>query len=212
MRLGGAYMSDLHFLDVGVWKGRTTGFLLEQAPTNIQAYLFEPDPRRMESLEQRFKNDSRVSFYEAALTDTNEPGVFYVPAPGGEGSSLYADKKTSVGADTTLVDCINAFDFISNLPPGPIVLYSNCEGGEFNFMPLLLNSDLHKRIVLWSIAFHHGDRKIPSMKPAYWEIEKRMNELGIENVPGHFGKGDIKAGKLEKFIKKVLEHVPSTHP
>ena len=198
----------LHFLDIGARKGRTAALLLKNPNPNIRVYLFEPNPYLMSHLKNRFKDDSRISFYQQAFTDRNNFQTFYIPEDTSESSSLYADKKTSVGSPTIQVECIDAIPFIRNLSPGPVVLYSNCEGSEFDFIPALINSGVYERIKLWSIAFHHGDRKIPSMKPVYQEIEKNMERLEIENVVGHYGKGDIKAGKLDEFVEGVLKLLP----
>ncbi len=193
----------LHFIDVGARKGRTAALLLKNPDPNIRAYLFEPDPFLMERLKEKFSTEKRVSLYEEALTNFTGNADFFGRERGGEGNSLYAEKKTSIGAPCIQVRCRNMAEFLRGIPDGPIVLYSNCEGSEFDFMPQLLNSELWKRISLWSVSFHHGDRKIPSMKPAYFLIEAKMKELGIENVLGHFGKGDIKAGKLDEFVERV---------
>lgn len=203
-------MADLHFIDVGARKGRTVGLLMKDLRPNIQAYLFEPNPHLARRLKEKFKDEIRVFVWEAALTNRNGEGVFYIPDATSESSSLYADKKTSINAPTITVTCTNAVEFIRNLPLGPIVLYSNCEGSEFDFIPAIFEAGLDKRIVFWSVAFHHGDRKIPSMKPKFWEIEREMNKRGIENIVGHFDKGDIKTGLLDKFVRKVLKYVPES--
>ena len=199
---------NLHFVDVGVWKGKTAGLLLKRAPENVRLYLFEPDPSRVIDLAAKFGNDSRVTIYRAALTNYSGRGKFYRPAPGGEGSSLCREKINCIDAPSIQVNCMDGYKFIRDLPPGPVVLYSNCEGGEFFFVPPILNSDVHKRIVLWSVSFHYGSRKIPAKKPIWLEIEKKLDDLGIELVPGHFGKQDIRDGKLDEFVEKVLSHVP----
>lgn len=110
-------------------------------------------------------------------------------------------KKTSIGAPSIKVGCIDANKFIQNLSEGPIVFYSNCEGSEFEILDVILYNETWKKISLWSIAFHHGDRKIPSMKPTYFKLEARMAELGIVNVPGHFHKKATT--ELDEFIEKV---------
>jgi len=190
----------IHFLDIGARKGRTARWLLATG-IDINIYMFEPNPESFKILMEKFGGDSRVELYPAALTDTEGVTRLYWDEETGEGSSLYKDKKTSIGAPWIPVHGIDADGFIQDLPEGPIVFYSNCEGSEFEILNKILYNETWKRISLWSIAFHHGDRKIPSMKPTYFKLEARMEELGIVNVPGHFRKKLVT--ELEEFIEKV---------
>ncbi len=198
---------SLHFLDIGARKGRTVNNLLKDNTLDIKAYLFEPNPIVVKHLRERFATETRITIYKAALTDRIGTIPLYWDEDTGEGASIYFDKKTSIGAPHIDVTCMSARKVIQDLPDDePIVFYSNCEGSEFEIMEDLFKDDLWKKISLWSIAFHHGDRKIPSMKPAYFRIQKQMDEFGIENVPGHFHKkADI---ELAEFIEKVKALVP----
>lgn len=194
----------LHFMDVGVWKGEVAALVLKSPRENLRVHLFEPDPDRMAALRVKFEHDTRVNYYEAVLTDREGVRSFYVPAPGHEGSSLFADKKTSAGAPTIQVEGIAGRAFIEALSPGPVVLYSNCEGGEFEFLPEILASDVRDRIALWSISWHN--KKIPSMEPAFQEIKATMKRLGIEVTIGHFVKDQHTrpGGLRDQFVDTVL--------
>lgn len=200
-------MTKLHFLDIGAWKGKTTSLLLKDNDLNIHAHLFEPNPILAKELREKFKDESRVVIYETALTNKTGKSTFFWDENTGEGASLYPDKKTSLTLPSIEVECMDAMQFIKSLSPGPIVFYSNCEGSEFEILSELLYSELYKRITLWSIAFHHGDRKIPSMKPVFYKLDQRMKELGIENVEGHFDRGASMEKRLE-FVQKVWKLVP----
>jgi len=191
----------IHFLDIGARKGRTARWLLNDEKLDIHIYMFEPNPKSFRGLVEKFDGNPRVSLYSAALTDTEGVTRLYWDEETGEGSSLYKDKKTSIGAPWIPVNTIDANEFIQNLPEGPVVFYSNCEGSEFEILDVILYNETWKKISLWSIAFHHGDRKIPSMKPTYFKLEARMAELGITNVPGHFRKKLVI--ELEEFISHV---------
>jgi FkbM family methyltransferase len=194
----------IHFLDVGAHKGKTSALFLNNDRLDLRAHIFEPNPALMLDLIQKFKGDLRVRFYRAALTTSNLSRTLYVPDPYSESSSLYLEKKSSQGAKEMTVACIDAVNFLQNLTPGKVVLHSNCEGAEFEFVPAILDAGLHEKIDIWSVSFHHGQRKIPVFKPLYLEIKARMDELGIENLNAHYGKADTRAGKLQEFIDMCL--------
>jgi len=191
----------IHFLDIGARKGRTARWLLYNSTLDIHIYMFEPNPKSFKGLVEKFQGNPRVTLYNEALTDTTGTTDLYWDEKTGEGASLYKDKKTSIGSPSIKVDCMDADVFIQNLPAGPVVFYSNCEGSEFEILNKILYNETWKRISLWSIAFHHSDRKIPSMKPMYSKLEARMAELGIKNIPGHFRKKVVI--ELEEFISHV---------
>jgi hypothetical protein len=117
---------------------------------------------------------------------------------------LYKEKKTSPGADELQVDTINGAEFLRGLE-GDIILFSNCEGSEFDFVPeILKDPDLCRRIKMWVISFHHGQRKIPSLKPKYLEIKEQMLEMGIVNDPdSHYDNNN--SGEVDAFVETVKE-------
>jgi len=199
----------LHFVDVGAHTGRTSKKILQSGGDNTRVWMFEPNAILALSLIADTQGDSRAVVYAKAFTDKEGRADMYTPDKTSESSSLYADKKTSIGSPVISVPCIDGVAFLKKLSPGPIVLYSNCEGSEFDFIPKVLDDkELRDRIVFWSVSFHHGQRKIPSMKPTYLKIKARMDELGIENVIGHYGNRDIREGKLDEFVKEVLTYAP----
>lgn len=197
-------MSNVSFLDVGARRGLTSQLLLaRESNPDLRSYMFEPNPILVKELREKFEEEPRAIIYEAAFTNFDGHSHLYWDESTGEGASLYASKKTSIGAPAIMVECIDVRHFIRSIPEGKIILYSNCEGSEFEIIETLFDTGLWKKISMWSIAFHHGDRKIPSMKPAYFRLKEKMDELGIENVPGHFGKEGIRDGMLDEFIEKV---------
>lgn len=196
----------LHFVDIGAHKGKVASRLVDRGAPNIYLHLFEPNPILMDRLRNRFGENNKVFLYEAAFHNSEGEATLYIPSETSESSSLYAKKLTSLGAPTIEVRTVDGLAFLRNLSTGSIVLFSNCEGSEFDFVPDILDDPhLVERIKLWSVSFHHGQRKIPTMKLAYLKIKQRLNTLGIQNLERHYGKSDIRAGKLDAFIDEVIE-------
>ena len=194
----------VHFVDIGAHKGKTARVLLSRSASNIYLHLFEPNPFLIETLKDQFEENDGVSLYGAAFHIKKGYEILYMPEADSESSSLYAEKLTSPGSPQIPVPTVDGPEFLRNLSPGPIILFSNCEGSEFDFVPPILDDpQLVARIVLWSVSFHHGQHKIPTMKPAYLKIKERLDELGIENLQRHYGNADIRAGKLDAFIDEV---------
>ena len=195
----------VHFVDIGAHKGQAAKLLVERGLSNVELHLFEPSPFLMKGLVDQFGENNKVSLYEAAFHNTNGHAIMYMPEPDSESSSLYAEKLTSPGAPSIQIPTMDGPEFLRKLSPGPIILFSNCEGSEFDFVPPILDDpQLVDRIELWSVSFHHGQHKIPTMKLAYLKIKERLDELGIENLERHYGKADIRAGKLDVFIDEVV--------
>lgn len=194
-----------HFVDIGAHKGQAAKVLLGRSLPNVELHLFEPNPVLMGMLFKLFGERNEVFLYEAAFHTSQSVAIMYRPDPTSDSSSLYAEKRTSLGASKIEVQTINGVEFLRSLSPGPIVLFSNCEGSEFDFVPEILDDPkLVERIKLWSVSFHHGQHKIPTMKPLYLKIKEKFEEMGIENRTGHYGRADIAAGKLDAFIDEVV--------
>ena len=194
-----------HFVDIGAHRGEASSRFVGRGLTDVQLHLFEPNPTLMRLLEERFKYSSNVRLNETAFHIKEGEADMYTPDPESESSSLYAEKKTSPGAPVLCVKMIDGPAYLKNLDSGPIVLFSNCEGSEFDFMPVILDMpELVDRIKLWAIGFHHGQRKIPTMRPAYEKIQATMDALGIENPNRHYSRSDIRDGKLDRFIDEVV--------
>lgn len=195
-----------HFVDIGTHRGEASSRFVGRGLTDVQLHLFEPNPTLMRLLEERFKYSSNIRLNETAFYIKEGEADMYTPDPESESSSLYAEKKTSPGAPVLRVKTIDGPAYLNSLSPGPIILFSNCEGSEFDFMPVILDMpELVERIKIWAIGFHHGQNKIPSMRPAYEKIQEKMDSLGIENPNRHYNGGDIRRGKLDAFMDEVVK-------
>jgi FkbM family methyltransferase len=194
----------LHFLDIGAYNGKVSAVFLARDPSmSHHAYLFEPNPVMMAQAKERVK-DPRATFYEAAVSGTDCFGRLYVPKPTSEGSSLYLEKGTSRADRYIEVEVINLVRFIRDLPPGPVVLYANCEGSEFDFVPRILDSDVRDRVTIWSVSFHHIKKGLEFKQQAYDWIVAKMAEYGIENHGGHMAKPTDRAS-LKDLMDVVMK-------
>jgi hypothetical protein len=160
----------------------------------------------MKGLREKFKDEPLVNLYEAAFHVTDGEAPMYTPDDYSESSSLYAEKKTSPGKPIIAVKTIDGPAFLRELSPGPIVLFSNCEGSEFDFVPVILEDPaLLERIKLWSVSFHHGQCKIPTLRPAYEELYPKMVALGVNNLDRHYGRRSSFDAQKQTFVDEIME-------
>lgn len=187
-----------NFVDVGAHNGIVAE---KVASLGIQVHAFEPNPKLMEGLQDRLGGLPNVTLYEQAWDKNRRLAIMYTPEPESQSSSLYIEKKTSPGAAEVLVDTIDGAEFLRGLE-GDIILFSNCEGSEFDFVPeILKDAELCQRIKLWAVSFHHGQHKIPTLRPQYEEIYKQMVDKGIFNVHAHYDNN--KKGEIDAFVETV---------
>ncbi len=183
----------LSFIDVGVHDGPTSKTLLSMTDSpNLHIDMFEPNPPFAKRLRSKIK-DKRATVHQAALMDYNGRATLRVPyskASGKNkhlGASLLLREKTKPKWRFESIDVavMSARDFISALPPGPVVLYCNCEGGEYAIIDDLFKDDTWERITLWSVQIHKSDQ-LDDIETKYRRLKRRMHAHGIKNIQGEF--------------------------
>ena len=204
----------LSFVDVGVYKGHTSKSLLRMTDSpSLAIHMFEPNPPFAENL--RKIKDERVTVYEEALMNYNGRANLKIPysiktgQAKWQGASLLSREKTQPKWRFELLDVAtrSARDFISELPPGPVVLYCNCEGGEYAIVRDLFLDDTWKRISLWSIQLH-DQKKMDNIKEEYYNLLATFKKFKIRNPTGEFS-GNRRDDRMRKFLRReVLPLIP----
>jgi FkbM family methyltransferase len=136
-------------LDVGGFTGDWSARIIEKYDPNI--YLFEPNPACFPALKERFSGNPKVRCFDYGLhrEDATLPLL-----QAGMGSSVFSDT-TAVTVASTIVrlrDIVSALDELGCDSPDLVKL--NIEGGEYDVLERLIESDRLSRIRCLMVQFH----------------------------------------------------------
>ncbi len=198
----------LHFVDVGVYLGRTSRKLLQMSNSpDLRVYMFEPNPAYAARLRKVFAKEPRALVYEEALSDCDGFCDFFIPQSGlkmkGQLGSLVRSqtmKKAHWEVNTHKVKLRSARKFIKGLSKGKVVLYSNCEGGEYDVIRDLFSDDTWKRIYLWSVDIHEYETE--TSKQAVKFIEDTFASHDITNLAAHWGRRSER--RVRRFLRRHI--------
>ncbi len=132
-------------VDLGGYEGAWSASIFSRYGCTI--HVFEPVPAFAEEIETRFSGNSRVTVHEFGLSDRTREETLSLD---GDGSSLHRS-----GGPTQRVQLRRAADFLSDQGLDRIHLMKiNIEGGEYDLLEHLLDTDWIRRIDDLQVQFH----------------------------------------------------------
>lgn len=173
---------------------------------DFHIHMFEPCAHLADEIRKTI-DDPRATLYEEALWNYDGYITIRIPTKDGKTKynaiSSYPRENTKKGKGFTIekvqVPCRKAQWFINNLSPGPVVLYSNSEGAEYNIVHDLFEKETWKRIKVWAVAVH-GPNALDNIDYEYEKLLKTFEDHNIDNIKAQGGKG--KAQIAEDFLTK----------
>src|SRR6056297_89531 len=152
-------------LDFGGFEGAWTDMILAAEPT-AQVHVFEPHPDFATQLRDKFTGNDDVHIHAFALGGTN--GTLSL-SDTGDASSAVASHDKSFDAEVIAVE-----DFFSDHDIPKIDLVKiNIEGGEYDLLPALIDTDVIGRIARLQVQFHLFD---PAFAEARDGIRERLSD------------------------------------
>lgn len=145
--------SDSVVLDFGGFEGNWAYAMNERYGCSV--HVFEPHPKFFNSLQERFKDNSKVHVHEYALGQ--ESGVLRLSDDGDASSAL---QETDNSIEGKIIEAKRFFQEFSDIHFS--VAKVNIEGGEYDLLPALLNDGFLSHIKTLQIQFHlytEGDLK-----------------------------------------------------
>jgi len=133
---------------------------------------FEPLPMNIVALNESFPPQSGLTIHEAAVSNRDGEATFFCQNLGARtGSSLIEGKTSTSRNDTCVVKTIDLAQWVkNNIKDDEIaILKLDIEGAEYEVIPHLLQSGIHKIIDYWLVELH--GRKSPNYSP---EVESNL--------------------------------------
>lgn len=150
--------------DVGGYKGQGASDLFSMYLSTI--YIFEPRTEYAESIEKRFKKNNKIKVFNFGLSNKKSDDYIYI---NDDGSTLFLENKQK---EKIKLESIS--DFIKNNNIKKIdLLKLNIEGGEYEVLDDLINSDLFKIIKNIQVQFHNF---FPDAKKKMLDIHKELRK------------------------------------
>jgi FkbM family methyltransferase len=110
-------------------------------------HIFEPVPRFLSILRERFEGCSNITIHPFAIGATERREIFGI---GAAGTGAFAKTQESVE-----VAFLEARTVLRNLPQAVDLAVINIEGGEYELIPALHGCDFLKKINKLLIQFHY---------------------------------------------------------
>lgn len=154
-------------MDLGGYEGQWAADIFCRYACII--HIFEPYPEYAKKIEDRFKNNPRVSIYNYGLAKSASVENLYISA---DSSSTH---KASGDAVEVQLKEINAFFTGYNINKVDLMKI-NIEGGEYDLLEYLILSNLIKKFDNIQVQFHDF---VPGAK-------ERMNAIQIEMSKTHY--------------------------
>lgn len=166
-------------LDVGANVGDVTEFLLQKG---MKVIAFEPDPRCLEVLKQRFSNNVRVQIMPVAVSVVNRDMELFVQAgASGNTTSSSLNERGKHSKDFTYtVSVIDIFEFIKTLPSPPYLTKMDIEGAEFDILEKMLVSKSQDIFGMLFVETHERFSKDFAQRHA--EISKKLNSSNFVDL------------------------------
>ena len=120
-------------LDLGANLGNVSAYFLKK---DVQVYAFEPDPRCVAVLRERFANQDNITIIDKAVGIKNGKMILYYNTEGEfeKHSEMSSYFKRDTHDKQVEVDIIDIFEFISKLPKKPYITKMDIEGTEFDIL------------------------------------------------------------------------------
>jgi hypothetical protein len=117
--------------------------------------------------------------YPVALAAEDDIKQLFIPRWGTEGASLYRQKINLGKPITQTTICLSGITLFGMMGLEEFVLFVNCEGAEFEFLPEVLRQYQNKIRLL---CFSTHEKKIPGFDEDLKRLLELCDELSIENL------------------------------
>lgn len=155
-------------LDLGGYRGQWASDLFSRYRSNI--FVFEPVGTFAEQIRTRFCNNDQIRVFAFGLGGSSRTEAIHISA---DGSSVFG---TSV--NTEQIEIIDAKEWIREHRIARIDLIKiNIEGGEYELLDRLIETDLIKQIENIQVQFHDFSETSSS------EMERIQRELRKTHIP-----------------------------
>ena len=132
--------------DVGGYEGKFADEIFNKYQCTI--YVFEPVDKFYKSICERFKNNSKIKVFNFGLSDKDEEMIISVSD---DASSIHTN---SYNKENIILKSINSFIANNNILHIDLMKI-NIEGGEFQVLPALIDSNFVANIENLQIQFHN---------------------------------------------------------
>lgn len=150
--------------DLGGYQGKWTASIFERYGSKI--HVFEPVIEYAEHIEQKFFHTPKIKVYNFGLGKNTEKVILYVD---NDGSSIFRS-----GNQTSEITLIRAYDFIKESGISSIDLMKiNIEGGEYDLLEHLIETDLVMIIKNIQVQFHDF---VPNAVERMFNIQEKLEK------------------------------------
>lgn len=150
--------------DIGGYEGKFADEIFNEYKCTI--YVFEPVDKFYKSICERFKDNSKIKVFNFGLSDKDGEMMISISD---DASSIHTDASNK---ESIKLKSIN--DFISENKVQHVDLMKiNIEGGEFQVLPALINSNFVKNIDNLQIQFHNFISNAIQMRD---DIRKKLSQ------------------------------------
>lgn len=150
--------------DLGGYEGQWASDIFSQYLCAI--HVFEPHPKFAKAISNRFDNNKQVTIYDFGLSAEDQQVTFSTDA---DSTSMF--KK---GNDSVEVQLKCAQTFLTNNSIDYIHLMKiNIEGGEYDLLEHLIDTDYINNIQDIQVQFHHF---VPKAKERMLAIQKKLEK------------------------------------
>jgi len=140
---------DLHehslVLDLGGYEGQWASDIFSMYCCQI--HIFEPVPKYVQNIKQRFERNSHIHVHQFGLSNTD---AITAVAVTGDSSSCYKHGEETVSIQLVMASKFFEKNKISNVD----LMKINIEGGEYDLLDHLISTQLVKNIRNLQIQFH----------------------------------------------------------
>lgn len=189
-------MKKIRFVDCGANVGQSVEWALDAFKNcELKIDSFEPLPKNVEVLREKFGNNPHVSIHDAAVSTTDGLTSFYCQNWGARtGSSLVKGKSSASDMDVINVRTIDIAKWLrDNVNEDEVcVLKVDIEGAEYEVLPHLIDQGLNS-VAEFLLVEYHGT-KTPNYSPSV--------EILTSNSFAHvvdWGKPELAKNVLIKF-------------
>lgn len=160
--------SESVVLDLGGYQGQWASDLFSRYKCNI--FVFEPVGTFAERIRTRFRNNDQIEVFDFGLGGSSRTESIHISA---EGSSVFG-----TSANTEQIEIIDAKVWIAEHKFTKIDLVKiNIEGGEYELLDRLIESDIIKQIDNIQVQFHNISQTSRS------EMQRIQRELRKTHKP-----------------------------
>ncbi len=131
-------------VDIGAFEGNFASEIIKKYG-HVKAYLIEPVENFVEVLTRKFSNEEVIIIPKALTVDGR---IISLSDEGASSSSMD-------GNQTRQAESISVNEFVGILQEEIDLFQLNCEGGEYEILPALIETEVLKNIVALNIQFHY---------------------------------------------------------